>query len=237
MRIDHDDFEGDLAAFTDLYAIPLLDAHARVFEKTGIHGRDLRLRLEESALDIVEDILPDRSIAVQVEGLPEDVPDEDGIIHHVSTISDWEVYRVRADGAREPASERTQIYHAEHGEWEVAFGLATFVRGALPCNLRIRDVISRALRRRAYYWSGISPLPRNPSPIEESPEDRRMRRREIVAPQLTRLGWSIQRWADHAGVEYKTVRQYMNGATRTLRADTRKSLASALQLAVEDLPA
>lgn len=226
------EFDRDLGAFRDLYALPLLDAHAEVMVAAGAQRAGLRSALESAALDIVEDILPDRSLSTQLDGLPEDV---DTCVEYCEVERGF-TFRVLADGTRLPASERMEVCRAEHGEWERRFGLASFVRGQSSWSLTIRDVIGQSLRARIFYWVGQAPLNVLAAQAKESVSDRALRRDKVVAPLLLQRGWSNEQWASQAGVEYKTAVAYRHGKTRALRAETRECLAGALQLSPEDLP-
>jgi hypothetical protein len=74
-----------------------------------------------------------------------------------------------------------------------------------------------------------------------SPEEQRSRRRHAaIDPMLTFLGWSNHRWADatadenhgHA-VAYTTIKRYMDGTTKLLRADSERILGETLQKALD----
>jgi len=61
-------------------------------------------------------------------------------------------------------------------------------------------------------------------------------RKDLLEPMLAAKGFSVRDWAIQADVDFHTARDYRNGKTRTYRT-TRKKLADALGIRVEDLPA
>jgi len=67
------------------------------------------------------------------------------------------------------------------------------------------------------------------APAESSP------RRKLIEPILAHKGWSVLDWANEAAVSHATAMDYLDGKT-TPYADTRRKLAEALGLAVEQLP-
>jgi ribosome-binding protein aMBF1 (putative translation factor) len=56
-----------------------------------------------------------------------------------------------------------------------------------------------------------------------------------VQPHLTRLGWSKAKWASEAGVDPSVVYGYLDGSSDP-RPDTRKVLAEALGIEINQLP-
>jgi lambda repressor-like predicted transcriptional regulator len=60
-------------------------------------------------------------------------------------------------------------------------------------------------------------------------------RQSFVQPILDKKGWSTNRLAVEAEVDFHTVNDYLNGRTRPNRS-TRKQLADALDIAVDELP-
>lgn len=73
--------------------------------------------------------------------------------------------------------------------------------------------------------------------VTESPKEMRARERwAVVEPKLTEMGLTRERWAIESGLDYNTVRDYLNAETVTLRPGTRKALAATLGLAPEALP-
>lgn len=68
------------------------------------------------------------------------------------------------------------------------------------------------------------------------PQDERfVARREFIQRRLVQNGWSLNKLAIEAKLDPGTVRNYVNGKSRSY-PDTRKRIADALSVNVEDLP-
>ncbi len=61
------------------------------------------------------------------------------------------------------------------------------------------------------------------------------KRRAFVQPRLEALGFTASSWADRAGVDASVAYDYMNGKSNP-RADSRRALAEALKVSVNELP-
>ena len=70
---------------------------------------------------------------------------------------------------------------------------------------------------------------------QPAPGDRASVRESVVNPILLKKGWSVLKWADKANVDPHTAYGYLAGKTNPY-SSTRKKLAGALELDVEDLP-
>lgn len=77
-------------------------------------------------------------------------------------------------------------------------------------------------------------LAANASPTAEKTEQP-AGREAVVHHHLDENGWSVEDWANRAEVDYKTASDYLKGKTNPTRS-TRKKLAGALQIPVNDLP-
>lgn len=149
------DLEGDIAAFITYYAVPLLDHEAA--EVNGLDRLALKNVLQRAAQDIIEDILPDRSLEVNLCGLEFDELNPDGSERHEVQVGSRVVYRVLPDGTRVTASEADHVVRASHGEWENQLTAGSFVRGRDDRrNRRIRDELGAALNERICYWIGLN---------------------------------------------------------------------------------
>lgn len=71
----------------------------------------------------------------------------------------------------------------------------------------------------------------------ESQAARAHRRQKAINPLLHKLGLSRGSWAQQAGLNWHTVRNFMEGKTASLTSDTRKRLAGVLGLEPKDFPA
>lgn len=60
-------------------------------------------------------------------------------------------------------------------------------------------------------------------------------RRAFVRPILDQKGWSVSQWAVEASVDFHTANDYLEGKTNP-RASTRRDLATALGVSVDQLP-
>jgi hypothetical protein len=60
-------------------------------------------------------------------------------------------------------------------------------------------------------------------------------RESFISPLLKEKGWSTLKFAQHAGLSFKTIRDYRRG-TKNPNAETRKAMADALKIKVQDLP-
>jgi len=60
-------------------------------------------------------------------------------------------------------------------------------------------------------------------------------REAFVRPILDKKGWSIHDWAEKSEVDFHTANDYLNGETNP-HPSTRKKLADALGVTVDDLP-
>jgi DNA-binding Xre family transcriptional regulator len=59
--------------------------------------------------------------------------------------------------------------------------------------------------------------------------------KELIDQKCAEKGWSIQDFANHVGVDHKTIFNLRKGQTRHPRAGTRKKIADALGMSVKDL--
>jgi hypothetical protein len=74
------------------------------------------------------------------------------------------------------------------------------------------------------------------SPVTLAPSSEHGETRAAFADRiLTERGWSQLDWANEAGVDKNTIRDYVNGTTRP-RASSLKKMADALEIEVSEMP-
>ena len=74
------------------------------------------------------------------------------------------------------------------------------------------------------------------SQLRESRAERANRRQTAINPLIQKLGFTRHGWAVQAGVEWHTVRNFMDGKTAKLRPGTRNCLCDVLGIEPKDFP-
>jgi len=102
----------------------------------------------------------------------------------------------------------------------------------------LKTALRRRLLRRAEHWKAKAHATCL-ALVEESPEQRAVRRQRVVNPLMKSAGiTSDDAWAERAGsnIDRNTPRDYRNGKTKTLRQANRQALAQALAVTESELP-
>lgn len=230
----------DIRMFIDVFAVPLLDACAANEIQRAKTRNAFGEVLRTFSMDLIEDILPDRSLANCLDGLPEDPGySPDGLLSHENEIGSdihWEVWE---GGIRKPASKRYYINHADHGEWERQLSVASFVRSSNR-NRTIREEIDAALSRREVYWIGQWRHPAAASAGEHpqtSVEPTIAGSARLTPSQHIGRGRvkfdSFEKLAEEAGISPRVLTRIRDGHTAKL--STRKAVAVVCGCTAEDL--